>query len=92
MYGEMISSKITDNWLHRLLEARAPGLTAWAWAVNAVFTLTGSIATVILSMNFGFRFVFLVAVVAYGVAAVAAGPLGEGSVPGKEQRQPSANG
>ena len=59
----------------RLLERRSPGCTAWAWAINAVFTVSGSIATVILSMNFGFRFVFLVAVLAYAVAALTAGAL-----------------
>lgn len=60
----------------RLLEERAPGWTAWAWATNAVFTVTGSIGTVILSMNFGFRFVFVVAIAAYVLAMVVAGRLG----------------
>ena len=65
----------------RLLERRAPGCTAWAWAINAVFTVTGSIATVILSMNFGFRFVFAVAVAAYALAALVAGALEEREQP-----------
>ncbi|MEZ6016431.1 MAG: hypothetical protein R3F49_15035 [Planctomycetota bacterium] len=55
-----------------LLERAAPRLVPWAWATNAIATVVGSIATVIVSMNFGFRAVFVVAVALYALAAAAA--------------------
>ncbi len=55
-----------------VLEQHSPRLVPWAWATNAVATVVGSIATVIVSMNFGFRAVFLVAVLLYIVAAATA--------------------
>ncbi len=55
-----------------VLERSAPRLVPWAWATNAVATVAGSIATVIVSMNFGFRAVFAVAVMLYALAAITA--------------------
>ena len=62
----------------RLLERRAPELVPWAWATNAAATVVGSIAAVIVSMNFGFRAVFVLGVAAYWIACVAAVRLGRG--------------
>lgn len=58
-----------------LLEKSAPRLLPWAWATNALATVVGSIATVIVSMNFGFRAVFAVSVALYVLAAAAAARL-----------------
>jgi hypothetical protein len=49
----------------RLLNRFNPALIPWAWAVNACATVVGSILTVILSMNFGFHFVLLMAMLCY---------------------------
>jgi hypothetical protein len=59
-----------------LLERSAPRLLPWAWATNALATVIGSIATVIVSMNFGFRAVFAVSVALYVLAAASAKCLG----------------
>jgi hypothetical protein len=48
-----------------------PSLVPWAWAVNGSTTVIGSIATVILSMHFGFGAVLLIAGVVYLVAFAA---------------------
>ncbi len=52
----------------RLLNRWNPSLIPWAWAVNGCCTVIGSILTVILSMNFGFNAVMLVAILTYQVA------------------------
>lgn len=44
---------------------------AWAWAVNGVFSVIGSVLTTILSMSWGFRTVQLLALVTYTVAVAA---------------------
>jgi len=41
---------------------------AWAWAINGVFSVIGSVLTTILSMSFGFRAVQLLALCLYLVA------------------------
>lgn len=51
----------------RLLNRSNPTLIPWVWAVNACLTVIGSILTVILSMNFGFRVVLEFAVVMYWI-------------------------
>lgn len=61
-----------------LLDRSAPRLVPWAWATNAVSTVVGSIGTVIVSMNFGFRAVFLASVLLYVLAAWSAARLGAG--------------
>ncbi|MEZ4443681.1 MAG: hypothetical protein R3B72_31710 [Polyangiaceae bacterium] len=43
----------------RSVEAAAPRLVPWAWAVNASTTVVGSILTVVVSMNFGFSVVMV---------------------------------
>jgi len=54
-----------------LLRKLSPGFVPWAWAVNGSATVVGSVFTVIVSMNFGFTFVLLAAVVIYAVAFLA---------------------
>lgn len=48
-----------------------PSFVPWAWAVNGSTTVVGSILTVILSMNFGFSAVLLIAGGVYLVAFAA---------------------
>ncbi len=43
---------------------------AWGWAVNGFASVTGSVLTTLLAMVFGFRVVFVVAMVIYLVALV----------------------
>jgi hypothetical protein len=47
-------------------------LGPWAWAINGCASVIGSIATVVLSMNFGFTFVLWTAAAVYvlGFAAL----------------------
>lgn len=44
------------------------GTVAWAWAFNGLFTVIGSIVTVIFSLYFGFRNMLFFAVFCYAVA------------------------
>jgi MFS family permease len=44
---------------------------AWSWAVNGFFSVIGSVLTTILSMSFGFSTVQYLALVVYGIAALA---------------------
>jgi hypothetical protein len=55
----------------RLLNIMNPSMIPWAWAVNACFTVVGAILTVVLSMNFGFTAVLIVATVIYFAAFAA---------------------
>jgi hypothetical protein len=50
---------------------------AWGWAVNGFFSVTSTVLATILSMTFGFRFVFFLAVAIYavGVAAMSRVPV-----------------
>ena len=57
----------------QLLGARSPQLVPWAWGVNAFFTVIGTAAALILAMSMGFKFVFLVAALAYLVAWLSMG-------------------
>ena len=52
----------------RVLSRSFPHLTPWAWAINGCFSVIGSVATVVVSMNFGFAAVLWTATVVYGVA------------------------
>ncbi|NIM18694.1 MAG: hypothetical protein GTO51_00365 [Candidatus Latescibacteria bacterium] len=51
----------------RLLNRFNPSIIPWAWAVNGFCTVIGSILTVVLTMNLGFNFVFIAAIVIYAV-------------------------
>jgi hypothetical protein len=54
-----------------LVQRSSPAFVPWAWAVNGSATVVGSVVTVIVSMNFGFRAVLLAAVAIYAVAFLA---------------------
>jgi spermidine synthase len=54
-----------------LLQKSNPHFVPWAWAVNGSATVVGSVATVIVSMNFGFNAVLLCAAGIYAVAFLA---------------------
>ncbi|HLQ38268.1 MAG TPA: hypothetical protein VK348_10720, partial [Planctomycetota bacterium] len=54
-----------------LVQKVNPSFVPWAWAVNGSTTVIGSIATVILSMNFGFAAVLLLCGVVYLLAFAA---------------------
>jgi spermidine synthase len=54
----------------RTLEGTDDALVAWAWAVNGLASVAGSVLAVALTMNLGFRAVLLVAAAVYLVALV----------------------
>lgn len=54
-----------------LLRKLSPGFVPWAWAVNGSASVVGSVVTVIVSMNFGFRAVLIAAIVIYAIAFLA---------------------
>lgn len=54
-----------------IVERVNPSFVPWAWAVNGSTTVVGSIATVIVSMNFGFSSVLLLSGLIYLVAFAA---------------------
>lgn len=45
-------------------------LTAYSWGINGFFSVLGSILVVMLSMTFGFRIVFILSALIYGLAAL----------------------
>ena len=49
----------------RIVQERAPHLVPWGWAVNAFFSVFGSIFCIVLSMAIGFSNVFWVALAVY---------------------------
>jgi hypothetical protein len=51
----------------RLVEEQAPHLVPWGWAVNAFFSVFGSIFCIVLSMAIGFSNVFWVAIAVYAL-------------------------
>jgi hypothetical protein len=51
----------------RLLEAQSPHLVPWGWAVNAFFSVFGSIFCIVLSMGIGFSNVFWAALGVYAL-------------------------
>jgi spermidine synthase len=53
----------------RLLAARNTELVPWAWGVNGVASVAGSILAIILAMEFGFTAVLLIAAGLYACAA-----------------------
>ncbi|MBL8748082.1 MAG: hypothetical protein JNK78_02910 [Planctomycetes bacterium] len=66
----------------RVVEAQCPHLLPWGWAVNAFFSVFGSIFCIVLSMAIGFTNVFLAAIVVYalglGLMRVRSGPTAAG--------------
>jgi hypothetical protein len=55
----------------RVLHEREPELLPWAWAVNGCMSVVGSVLTVVISMNAGFRAVLAVACLVYFIAFMA---------------------
>lgn len=53
------------------ISGRATGAVAWAWALNGLFTVIGSLASVLLALWFGFQTTILIALGIYVVAALA---------------------
>lgn len=51
----------------RLLRGN-PGAVAGAWAVNGIFSLTGSVATVVLALRVGYEAAFALAIASYALA------------------------
>jgi hypothetical protein len=54
----------------RIVEQQCSHLVPWGWAVNAFFSVFGSIFCIVLSMAIGFSNVFWVAVAVYAVGLV----------------------
>jgi hypothetical protein len=52
----------------RLAALESGSMVSWAWAVNGGASVFGSVATVLLSMSFGFSRTFLVGTLVYAVA------------------------
>jgi hypothetical protein len=55
----------------RLLQARAPGMVAWAWGINGALSVLGATLAIFIAMNWGFRTTLLAASVTYGLGFVA---------------------
>jgi hypothetical protein len=51
----------------RVMQAQCPHLVPWGWAVNAFFSVFGSIFCIVLSMGIGFSNVFFVAIAVYAL-------------------------
>jgi hypothetical protein len=54
----------------RILPERASAAVPWAWALNGWMSVVASIATVLISRNFGYSYASAVAIIAYVVALV----------------------
>ncbi len=54
-----------------MLDRAPPGAIAWAWAMNSLLTVVGAIASVLLSLFWGFQATLLVALGIYGIAFAA---------------------
>ncbi|MEA3334425.1 MAG: hypothetical protein U9R25_00830 [Chloroflexota bacterium] len=52
------------------LEGKAPGLVAWAWAVNGCASVVASVMAAILALAYGFTVVLSLGALAYGLAWV----------------------
>jgi hypothetical protein len=59
----------------RQLSARAPGLVVWAWGMNGVFSVLGSILVIVISMSSSFTTAMLWGAAGYGVAGLVSGAL-----------------
>ena len=51
-----------------VVERRPPGAVAWAWGVNGVFTVVGGLASVVLSLAWGFQLTILAGLATYALA------------------------
>jgi hypothetical protein len=55
-------------WGIAVLRAKAPELIPWAWGMNGLMTVVGSLLSVILSLRLGFDLTLYMATGVYGVA------------------------
>jgi spermidine synthase len=55
----------------RVIEARAPGLIPWAWAINGCASVISAVLAVMLALSWGFAAVLWLGAGAYGLALVA---------------------
>ena len=55
------------------LEARAPGLIPWAWAINGCASVLASILAAMIALSAGFSWVLVAAALAYAGAWLALG-------------------
>ncbi len=53
-----------------VLSVHSDEYVAWAWAINGVFSVIGSVLTTILAMSWGFRTVHVVALLIYALAVL----------------------
>ena len=75
----------------RHLEARAPGLVAWAWGINGAASVVSAAAAALLSLLFGFAAVLRTGATAYALAAVmAVGAVRSLSVAGEGNEEDAA--
>jgi SAM-dependent methyltransferase len=56
----------------RLLDARADDFVPWAWGINGSLSVIGSISSLFLAIELGFRLLLVIAVLVYVVAALSA--------------------
>ncbi len=59
----------------RQLSARAPELVVWAWGMNGVFSVLGSVLVIVVSMASNFTTAMLVGAAGYAAAAITGGAL-----------------
>ena len=52
------------------ISRKPQGTIAWAWAMNAVFTVAGGLASVLLSLMYGFKITLIVALTLYFFAFI----------------------
>ena len=55
----------------RLLNQDGPAIIPWAWGINGVFSVMGSVIAWGISLNFGYTVTLWTAIVVYGCAAIA---------------------
>ncbi len=56
------------------LRDRAPGLVAWAWAINGCASVISSVLAVMLALTFSLGTVLLLGALAYAAAAMGKDP------------------
>jgi hypothetical protein len=59
----------------RAVEAAAPGLTAWAWAINGSASVISGVLAVMAALSWGFLAVLWLGAAAYGIALLAIWPV-----------------
>ncbi|WP_298818613.1 hypothetical protein [Chloroflexus sp.] len=68
----------------RQLSSRAPELVVWAWGMNGVFSVLGSVLVIVVSMASNFTTAMFVGAAGYAAAAIAGGTLWRVAVEGKQ--------